>query len=134
MCSSEEFASYFLSDAADAARDLLADFPDKNAQAISKHPIVAVGYALHVHFNNSAEEQYTQGGAIIEGLQAIKESVDSVAARPHSDGSTIEPQPASKQALSDYVCLQELLEFAQPSFSEAQYGEAKIRLRRLAGV
>ncbi|HEU4854078.1 MAG TPA: hypothetical protein VFS89_02185 [Nitrosospira sp.] len=134
MCSSDELASYLLSDAADAARVLLADLPDENAQAIFKHPIVAVGHALLVYFNNGAEEQFTQRRAIIEGLQAIRESVDSLAERPHCAAPTIEPQPASKQALSDYLWLQELLELAESTFSKGQYCEAKICLRRLAGV
>lgn len=130
----EEFALHLLMDAADVARAVVSNLPDADAQAISQHPIVAMTYALLVHFDRRAEEQCLQGRCIFDALQAIKESVDSLAARRHGDDQTVEPQPTSKQALFDYVWLKELLELAQPRLNDGEYGEAIIRLQRLAGL
>lgn len=134
ICDSEEFALDLLRDAADSARALLATLPVAHARALEKYPIVAMTYALLVHMDRRAEEQCLQGGAIIEGLHAVKESVDFLAARPPSDNPSNEFQPASTQGPSDFAWLKELLEHARPKFRDAEYREAITRLQRLAGV
>ena len=134
MDNSEEFALELLRDAADSARALLGNLPNASVDALCKYPVVAATYALLVHLDHSAEEQYSQGRAIIEELRAIRESINFRAARRSGDDPTIEPQPPLKQTLSDYAWLRELLEIAQPRFSDVVYHEALTRLRRLAGV
>jgi hypothetical protein len=134
MCDSEEFALDLLRDGADSARALVGNLPKANADALSEHPIVAVGYALLVHLDRRAEEQNFQRGLIIEGLRAIKESVDFLTARSHSADPSNESQPGSTEGPSDFIWLKEWLEHARPKFSDAEYGEAITRLQRLAGV
>jgi hypothetical protein len=130
----EEFALELLIDAADTARALVGNLSDANAQALSRPPIVAIGYALLVHLDHRADEQYQQGRALIEALEGIRERVKFLAPRSDSNDPSHKLPPASERALSDYAWLKELLDLARPTFSDPDYREALIRLRRLAGV
>jgi hypothetical protein len=130
----EDFALDLLGDGADAARVLICNLPKANADALCRHSVVAVGHALLVHLDALADQQYQQGQELIRELKVLSDSVKFLAGRLDSVHPGAKPSPASKQALSDYSRLKELLGFAQSAFSDADYREALTRLRRLAGV
>jgi len=129
----EDFALDLLGDGADAARVLICNLPKANADALSRHPIVAVGHALLIHLDALANQQYQQGQELIGELKAVTESVRLLASPPDSGNLGDKHQPATERALSDYSRLKELLGLAQSAFSDADYREALSRLRRLAG-
>jgi hypothetical protein len=133
-CDLEDFALNLLEDGADAARALVSNLPKANADALSRHSVVAVGHALLVHLDALADQQYQQGQELIGELKVLSDSVKFLAGRLDSVHPRAKPSPASKQAPSDYSRLEELLGFAQSAFSDADYREALTRLRRLAGV
>jgi hypothetical protein len=130
----EDFALEFLREGADAARALVRNLSKADSDALSRHPVVAVGHALLALLDERADDQCQQGEALIGELKAISDSMRILAQRLDSSNSPDKPQAAAEQVLCDYERLKELLELAKPTFGEADYREALTRLRRLSGV